>query len=290
MLKKIFWVIVALLGLAGTTYLLRPQPLRVEVTQISQGDFQNFLRQDGITHAVEHAIVTSPASGVLEKITLKVGDQVKKGQVLAVVQWNSPMSVRAPMSGVISKLHRESSGPIERSQPLLEIVDNSKIEIVADFLTTEAVKLKGKEKVYIEKWGGDFPLEGHVRQIEPTAFTKISSLGVEEQRVNVIIDIDTERSKWTSLKDSFHVECRVLIQEMKNVWLLPVGTLFRQGEAWSVFVVENSKVKLVPVPVLEKNNSVAVVSVEATAPENLLAKPIVIYPPTELKEGVSVVY
>lgn len=293
MLKKIFWIIIILLSLAIMFYFLKPQPIKVEIVKITKADFQNFIRQDGIARAIDRAIVTSPASGVLEKINLKVGDPVKKGQTLAIVQWNSPMRVRSNMTGFVSKVFRDSAGPIERSQSLLEIVDNSKIEVVADFLTTEAVQLKGNEKVSIEKWGGDFPLEGHVKHVEPMAFTKVSSLGVEEQRVNVVIDIDTEKSKWKSLKDSFHVECRILVKEIKNAWQIPVGTLFRQGDGWFVFVVENKKAQTLPVIILDKNNSMAVLDFDHMTDESqkkIRELSIINFPPTDLKPGQTVEY
>lgn len=150
----------------------------------------------------------------------------------------STIQVRAPVAGRVLRVIEESERVIGAGTPLVELSNPSKLEVVIEMLSTDAVKVKPGAEVLIERWGGDNVLQARVRLIEPSAFTKVSALGVEEQRVNVIADF-TEPS--STLGDGYRVEGRVVIWESGDVMKVPSSALFRTGDAWTVFVVENGK-------------------------------------------------
>lgn len=149
--------------------------------------------------------------------------------------------VRAPVSGRLLKRMQQSEALLAAGTPLLEIGDPANLEIVTDLLSTDAVKVKQGQEVIIEDWGGPTALKGIVRRVEPFGFTKISALGIEEQRVNVIIDFVSPQTEWASLGHGYRVETRVVIERRDNVLKVPVSALFRSGEDWAVFKVDSSK-------------------------------------------------
>lgn len=149
------------------------------------------------------------------------------------------VTVTAPVDGVVLKRLRESASVVPVGEPLLEIGDPASLEIVADLLSTDAVRVQRGADVIVERWGGSAPLEGRVRLVEPSGFMKISALGVEEQRVNVIVDLLAPPAQRKSLGDGFRVEARIVIAQAENVLKTPTSALFRVGEDWAVFRVEN---------------------------------------------------
>jgi HlyD family secretion protein len=128
------------------------------------------------------------------------------------------------------------------------------LEIVADILTADSVQIDPGDSVSITQWGGDVPLEGHVSRIEPAAFTKISALGVEEQRVNVVIELDDAHEKWGRLGDGFRVEVDVTVWEGDGVLKAPVSALFRDGESWAVFLVEEDRAQVRRIEIEHRND------------------------------------
>jgi len=163
---------------------------------------------------------------------------------------------------------------------LVELSNPSKLEVVIELLSTDAVKVKPGALVLIERWGGETVLEARVRLIEPSAFTKISALGVEEQRVNVIADF-TEPAK--TLGDGYRVEGRIVVWENEDVLKAPSSALFRQGEVWSVFVVQNGKAYRRQVEIGRRN----AFEVEI---ENGLedGAEVIAHPSNEISEGIRV--
>lgn len=152
-------------------------------------------------------------------------------------QWH--FNIPAPINGRVLRVFRESSGVVVAGEPLLEIGDPLDLEVEIDVLSRDAVKVKPGAPVLLEEWGGDRPLNGEVRLVEPSGFTKISTLGVEEQRVNVIVDLVDPPQKREALGDGFRVEARIVTAEAKDVLKVPTSALFRVGEDWAVFRVEN---------------------------------------------------
>jgi HlyD family secretion protein len=147
------------------------------------------------------------------------------------------IDVRAPVAAEVLRVHEESERIVLAGTPLLELGDPSSIEIVVDVLSADAVKIRPGAELRVEDWGGDEPLRATVRRVEPSGFTKISALGVEEQRVNVIGDfVDTP----DGLGDGYRIEARIVVWQADDVLRVPASALFRHGEGWAVFVVDGS--------------------------------------------------
>jgi len=148
--------------------------------------------------------------------------------------------IRAPVEGKVLRIPDKSERVVASGAPLLTVGDPNRLEVVIDLLSTEAVKVKAGMPVLLEGWGGDRPLRARVRIVEPLAFTKVSALGVEEQRVNVIADFVDPPG---TLGDAFRVEARVVLWSGEDVLKVPVSALFRRAESWSVFVVEGGRAR-----------------------------------------------
>jgi len=148
--------------------------------------------------------------------------------------------IDAPVDAGVLKVHRESEGVVQASEPIVDIGDPRKLEVTVEVLSADAVRIKPGMPVTFERWGGNSTLSGTVRIVEPTGFTKISSLGVEEQRVLVIVDFDASDHKAEqSLGDGYRLEASFTIWEGKEVLQVPASALFRKQDGWAVFVVEN---------------------------------------------------
>jgi HlyD family secretion protein len=167
------------------------------------------------------------------------------------------LDVRAPTSGTVMRLPQESEATVAAGTPLVEIGDPRKLEIVTDLLSADAVRLPPGARVLIDNWGGAAPLNGRVRRIEPFGFTKISALGVEEQRVNVIIVITDPPKKWAKLGHGYRVIIRAVEWESTNAQQLPISSLFRDRGKWAVFAVQNDRARLVPVTIGRMNDEQA---------------------------------
>ncbi len=151
--------------------------------------------------------------------------------------------VKSPITGRILQMPHECEGPVTTGQELLVVGDPSLLEVVVDLLTADAVKVNPGMKVRFDRWGGDEPLEGQIRAIEPFGFTKISALGVEEQRVNVIADFVSPKEDWQRLADGYRVEARFVIWEEEDVLQVPASSLFRLNGGWALFRAENGRAR-----------------------------------------------
>jgi HlyD family secretion protein len=152
--------------------------------------------------------------------------------------------VSAPVAGRILKKVHESEGLVAGGQPLLEIGDPGILEVEVDVLSKDAVRISPGGRVLLERWGGEDVLEGRVRTVEPTGFTKVSALGVEEQRVLVIVDIVSPQGEWSRLGDGYRVEAAFVVWEEEDVLRVPASALFRRNDGWAVFVLENGRAAL----------------------------------------------
>lgn len=154
------------------------------------------------------------------------------------------MRVLAPVAGRVLKLVHESEGQVRAGEPLLEIGNPESLEVEVEILSAQAVKIRPGGKVLFERWGGEQPLTGVVRVVEPAGFTKVSALGVEEQRVRVIVDFSSPREEWARLGDAYRVEARFVLWEGEDVLQVPASALLRDREGWAVFVVEGGRARL----------------------------------------------
>jgi HlyD family secretion protein len=161
--------------------------------------------------------------------------------------------VKAPIAGHVLKIHRESEGVVAAGQALMEIGNPRALEVEVDVLSDDAVRIKPGMRVLFERWGGEPALEGSVRTVEPVGVTKVSSLGVEEQRVLVIADIVTPPDAWERLGDGYRVEARFVLWESAAVLQIPQSALFRQGDGWAVFAVEDGRAARRNVDVGQRN-------------------------------------
>lgn len=167
------------------------------------------------------------------------------------------VSVRAPVEGRVLGIPHKDEGPVEAGRPLIEIGDPRALEVEVDVLSNEAVQIHPGTPVLFGRWGGDEPLEGKVRTVEPAGFTKISALGVEEQRVLVIADITSPPALWERLGDGYRLEAAFLVWEGDGVLQIPASALFRYGEGWAAFVPEGGRAKRRTVEVGRRNGLVA---------------------------------
>lgn len=163
------------------------------------------------------------------------------------------VSVYSPVSGDVLRVVTESEGVVQSGTPLVEIGNSDMLEVVVDLLSADAVRVQPGQRAIIEAWGGPKPLEGTVRRVEPFGFTKVSALGIEEQRVNVVIDIKEPRQQWTRLGHGYRVEPRILLWESQDVLKVPLSALFRHGQQWAVFVDKGGRALLQPVEIGHEN-------------------------------------
>ncbi len=194
------------------------------------------------------------------------------------------IEIRSPIEGVVLKIAQESEGPVAIGSPIMEIGDPERLEIVADVLTTDAVQIQPGANAIIERWGGPRPLSARVARVEPEAFTKVSALGVDEQRVNVVLDITSPRPEWQRLGDAFRIEARIEIARIPDAVIVPVGALFKQGTEWSTFVIENNRARIRAVTIGLRGEADAAVTAGVVPGER-----VVVFPPPALRDGDRVV-
>jgi HlyD family secretion protein len=159
------------------------------------------------------------------------------------------IDVLAPASGRVLRVLQKSEGVMQAGTPLVEVGNPEVLEVVADLLTTDAVRVHPGTPMTIQGWGGDRTLAARVRRVEPSAFTKLSALGVEEQRVNVIAAFGDPRRDWAALGDGFRIEARLVLWQGEDVLKVPQGAAFRHGDGWAVFRVVSGKARLTRVQI-----------------------------------------
>ncbi len=193
------------------------------------------------------------------------------------------VGVRAPVGGRVLRVFQESERTVLQGTPLLEVGDPTDLEVVVEMLSRDGAAIAPGARVLLEQWGGPVPLEGRVRLVEPAAFTKISALGVEEQRVNVVVDIVTPVAERASLGDNFRVEARVVVWEDAHALKVPVSALFRQNGGWGAYIVRGGRAELVQVEA--GRNSGAESQVLAGLREG---DEVILYPGDRIKPGQRV--
>ena len=155
-----------------------------------------------------------------------------------------PVNVKAPATGRVLRVFEESTRAVVAGAPLLEIGDPADLEVLIETLSRDGAAIAPGTKVELAQWGGGEALLAQVRLIEPAAFTKVSALGVEEQRVNVVADLITPFERRRGLGDNFRVEAHIIIWEADNVLKVPAGALFRQGQQWAAYVIADGRAQL----------------------------------------------
>lgn len=435
LIRRVFWSLVALAAVAGLLYSLRPQPIEVDIAEVTRGPLAVSVNDDGVTRIRERYVVSTPLAGRLLRVTYDVGDSVVAGQtVLARMQPTDPslldpravaqaearvkaaerglqaakaelakaeaavdyaeqelgrlrklqpsaaisetelqqaefayrarseearaaafqvdiaryelelqqaallltaseasaaanrepdaatgetppneaspaeeaspveeaspaeqaasisaqrgetqLRILAPITGRVLRLYQESSAVLTAGSPLMELGDPADLEIVVDALSQDAVRIEAGDPVLLENWGGDQPLRGRVRRVEPSGFTKVSALGVEEQRVNVIIDLLESDRRQGLLGDGFRVDARIVIWQDDNVLRVPASALFRVAGRWHVFRVVDGTAQRTPVEI-GRNNGLQAQVLEGLAEGDR----VIMHPGDAVQEGSKV--
>ena len=190
------------------------------------------------------------------------------------------IDVRAPVSGRVLGVLHESEGVVAAGEGLLSIGDPTDLEVEVELLSADAVRLSPGMAVRIHRWGGDEILQGAVSVVEPSAFTKISALGVEEQRVRVLVDILSPPASWDRLGDAYRVEAEFVLWSGEDVLQVPSSAAFRNGEGWAVFVVENGRASLRPVQIGQRGRFAIQITDGVSEGER-----IVLYPDDQVEDG-----
>ena len=190
--------------------------------------------------------------------------------------------ITAPVSGRILQIADRSERVVREGDVLMRIGNPRDLEIVVDYLSMDAVKIEAGQRVIIDNWGGEKPLEGSVRLVEPFGFLKISALGIEEQRVNVIVDF-VRKEGWEKLGHGYQVETRVVLWESEDALAVPLTALFRDGDRWALFVEEDGRAILRHVETGQKNGVVAEIREGIEAGES-----VVLHPSDRVSDGVRI--
>ena len=381
--RTLAWAGTAIIVLAIVGYVLKPAAVDIDVGVVTAGPLRVTVDEDGRTRVRDRYLVTAPVAGRLQRIALREGSLVRRGDIVA---WMAPLPldattreqttarilsaealyreagvrvnaartaaaqakkdadrgtallaaggiapaqheqavlaervarndlaaaesreraaaaevrgaraaltpvtsaglqtsvpVRSPTAGRVLRIPDQSERVIAAGSPILELGDASALEVVVDVLSTDAVRLHPGDDVEIVEWGGDQPIHGSVRTIEPSAFTRVSALGVDEQRVNVLIDLPQRPE---SLGDGFRVEARMTVWEAPKVITAPSSSVFQRGESWRVFVIDGGRAHLRPVQIGHRTDA----SVEIVSGLTPGTK-VVLFPSDKIGDGVRV--
>jgi len=392
MMKRKLWTLAgAVIFLAILGWAFYPKPFDVDVAEIHVGDFERTIEESGKTRLRDRYIVSAPVAGKLARLTVREGDVVKAGQVVALL-WPAPppllderrlqeqreqvaaaeasvaranaglqkselvlsqaeadlrrqeslaargfispiqienvrltvqqrqrerevsaqesnaarhqlaqlrialqrisgneplakqaVAVTAPSSGKVVKLRQQSEAVLAAGANLLDVGDPGAIEVIVELLTEDAAQIKPGALATLSNWGGPASLQARVRLVEPSAFTKVSALGVEEQRVNVVLDITSLPEAWQSLGDNYKVDVTIPVQSAARVTMVPVGCLFPRGSRSALFVLDHGRARIEGVELLGRNGREAWIKTSLAAGTKVIA-----YPPADLKDGGSV--
>jgi HlyD family secretion protein len=246
----------------------------IALERTEQAQFEARLRTDELSSAVFASKVAA------EEVRLARASLVHQR---GAVPHEPPLAVLAPVSGHVLRVQHESAGVTTVGTPLLELGDLSRLEVVVDLLTTDAVQIAPGTAVSIEGWGGARALAGRVRKVELAGFTRPSALGVDEQRANVWIRISDPREHWATLGDGYRVEVRLVTWASTDVVKAPQSALFRRGDTWAAFRVESGVARLVPIRIGHRGETEVEVVSGLTPGDQ-----VVVSPGDRVEDGVRV--
>jgi HlyD family secretion protein len=233
------------------------------------------------------ALATTQAALRVKRFELEMARAALIGPDITVVEAPNRrccVYVRSPISGRVLKVYQESEVVVEAGAPLIEIGDPENLEVIVDLLSADAVKVEPGAEVDIEDWGGGATLKGRVRRIEPYGFTKVSALGIEEQRVNVIVDFVDPPAKWRRLGHGYRVDTHIVVWRGRDLLKVPLAALFRDGDDWAVFVLAEGRARLRRVKIGRST------SLQAQVLEGLdLGERVVLHPSDRIADGTRIV-
>lgn len=193
------------------------------------------------------------------------------------------IEVRSPVTGKVLRVIRESSGAVTPGDSLIELGSLTDLEVVVDVLSEQAVRVRRDQRATLERWGGEQPLQGIVRIVEPSGFTKVSALGIEEQRVNIVIDFLDPPEHHPTLGDNFRVEARIIVITKPDVLRVPLGALLRHRGEWSVYAITDGKARLRAVRIGERSEQFAEI-LDGLAPGDR----VIVFPSDRVRDGTRV--
>ena len=243
----------------------------ISAQALEQARNAEFTSGDELQAARFNALAAASDVKVARAGLVGIGDRTAPRKVI---------SLHAPIAGRVLRVVEKSERVVQAGAPLVVLGDPAAIEIVTDVLTNDAVNIKPGATAFLEAWGGDHPLRAKVRLVEPAGFTKISALGVEEKRVNVIADFIDPAD---GLGDGFRVETRIVTWESSDVLKIPASATFRERDGWSVFVVDNDRARRHAIEIGHRNQTEAEVLIGITVGED-----VILHPSNQLREGVRV--
>ncbi|XDD56299.1 efflux RND transporter periplasmic adaptor subunit (plasmid) [Leptospira sp. WS4.C2] len=259
--------------------ILKKDPKPVEVSIATQSVYRQILSVQGKTKIKELYTAYSPVNGVMRRLELHAGHKVTKGMTLLTIDWDIIKTVKASANGQILKVYRESAGPVAMGERILDYGDITKIDVSAFILSEDMPDLDLNDKVLLTGFGEN-TMEGRVSIIEPSAITKISSLGVEEQRVPIIIEFNPP----SGIGDGYELECKIILFEKPNATVIPTSALFREDEKWAVFTVEKKRAKLRFVEVEHQSEGVSMIKSGLSVGES-----VILYPGDTVVNGTKVI-
>lgn len=241
--------------LISAWFLFRPKPVDVETSMVTRGEFiENFLI-DGKVRSKNKTTVVAFTSGDIDEIDLRAGDAVKKNQTITILRWDYTKKITSPITGVVVRVYRETAGPVNRGEPLIDIVDPEDLEIMAEPLTTDALRIPVDTSVQVMGLETDKIYSAKVTNVSRAGFAKISALGVEEERTEVrMAFLDVPKDVLSKIGDNFHVELSMQISRAENALKVPLGALFKDQQKWAVYIVEGKKAHLRHVEIVKRND------------------------------------
>jgi HlyD family secretion protein len=235
---------------------------------------------------------TNDAALTSAKAQVDMWREVRRSLAARLIDPSSPaaqvdpvccIQIRAPVTGRVLKIIQESEAVVPAGAPLIEVGDPRDLDIVADLLSTDAVQISVGADVAIDGWGGP-TIQGRVTRVDPAGFLKVSALGIEEQRVHVTIDLAGSPESWGRLGHDYRVVVHVTIWRSDDALTVPVGALFRNGDAWAAFVMREGRVQTTPIQVGHRNNRVAEVLGGLVSGDR-----VVLHPSDRIKDGTRVI-
>lgn len=218
--------------------IFRPQVVEAETVRVVRRDFVEILRSEGILRSRKRFSVTAFADGDMKRMDFRVGDVVKRGQILTSILWDLRYEpLRSPIQGVVSRVFRESAGPVRRGEAILEVVDPQDLEAVLELLTPDAARVKVGMPVVIDSVMLEKKFRGVVSDVSRAGFIKTSALGVEEERTEVRIRLLDAIPSQAGGND-FHLEATIEVSYHPGVLVIPIGAVFREGPRWAVYRYE----------------------------------------------------
>lgn len=259
--------------LERTLALARQGAIPAHDAEVAQVEYDSRVKE---AEAAELAVRVAAQEAAAARALLATFDGASRGK-------ERELEIKTPAPGRVLRVLQENAGVVAPGTPLLEIGDPTSLEVVVDVLTSDAVRVRGGDRAQLGRWGGEAPLRGKVRLVEPSAFTKVSALGVEEQRVNVIIEPDPDDKQWERVGDGFRVDASIVTWEGAAVLRAPTTALFRSGDQWAVFVVSGGKAAQRAIGIGHRNDSFVEVTSGLSEGDVLI-----VHPSDKVSEGVKV--